>query len=228
MLHAFNGIAGAWVEDGEGALAGRVRGAPTLLAAWLSLPPAHARQESRAESAAARHARSPAHLGPAAFRKHIVLGLSGGVACYKAAEFARELVKSGATVQVVMTDAACRFITPATMQALTNRRVFTSQWTSASPTTCRTSTSRAKARMRWWWPWRAPTSSPSSRRGAPTSCSPMCLARPLGANRVPLLLAPAMNREMWAHPLRATPAGARRRHHRARPRRRRPGLRRGR
>ena len=38
--------------------------------------------------------------------RHIVLGLSGGIACYKAAELARELVKAGATVQVVMTEAA--------------------------------------------------------------------------------------------------------------------------
>jgi phosphopantothenoylcysteine decarboxylase / phosphopantothenate---cysteine ligase len=60
--------------------------------------------------------------------RHIVLGLSGGVACYKAADFARELVKAGATVQVVMTDAATQFITAVTMQALSGRPVFTSQW----------------------------------------------------------------------------------------------------
>ena len=62
--------------------------------------------------------------------RHIVLGLSGGVACYKAAELVRELVKSGATVQVVMTDAALQFIGVATMQALSNRPVYTSQWDS--------------------------------------------------------------------------------------------------
>ncbi|MCL4699472.1 MAG: phosphopantothenate synthase, partial [Burkholderiaceae bacterium] len=60
--------------------------------------------------------------------RHIVLGLSGGVACFKAAELTRELVKAGATVQVVMTEAACQFITPVTMQALSNRAVYTSQW----------------------------------------------------------------------------------------------------
>jgi phosphopantothenoylcysteine decarboxylase/phosphopantothenate--cysteine ligase len=49
--------------------------------------------------------------------KHIVLGLSGGVACYKAAELVRELLRAGASVQVVMTDAALQFITPVTMQA---------------------------------------------------------------------------------------------------------------
>ncbi|WP_310733386.1 flavoprotein, partial [Ideonella azotifigens] len=60
--------------------------------------------------------------------KHIVLGLSGGVACYKAAELTRSLVKAGATVQVVMTEAAEAFITAVTMQALSNRPVYTSQW----------------------------------------------------------------------------------------------------
>ena len=60
--------------------------------------------------------------------KHIVLGLSGGIACYKAAELCRALIRSGATVQVVMTEAAAQFITPVTMQALSNRPVFTSQW----------------------------------------------------------------------------------------------------
>ncbi|HRD84782.1 MAG TPA: flavoprotein, partial [Rubrivivax sp.] len=50
--------------------------------------------------------------------RHVVLGLSGGVACYKSAELARELVRAGATVQVLMTESATRFITPVTMQAL--------------------------------------------------------------------------------------------------------------
>jgi len=60
--------------------------------------------------------------------KHIVLGLTGGVACYKAAYLCRLLVKEGAQVQVVMTEAAAQFITPVTMQALSNRPVYVSQW----------------------------------------------------------------------------------------------------
>ena len=59
--------------------------------------------------------------------KHIVLGLSGGIACYKAAELCRALVKAGATVQVVMTEAAAQFMTPVTLQALSNRTVYVSQ-----------------------------------------------------------------------------------------------------
>src|SRR3954447_9749748 len=60
--------------------------------------------------------------------RHIVLGLTGGIACYKAAELTRALIKAGATVQVVMTEAAEQFITAVTLQALSNRTVYTSQW----------------------------------------------------------------------------------------------------
>lgn len=56
--------------------------------------------------------------------KHIVLGLTGGVACYKVAQLCRLLTKAGATVQVVMTEAAQQFITPVTMQALSGRPVL--------------------------------------------------------------------------------------------------------
>src|SRR5438128_8589101 len=61
-------------------------------------------------------------------KKRIVLGVTGGIAAYKAAEFVRLLVKDGTEVQVVMTEAACGFITAATMQALSGRAVFTDMW----------------------------------------------------------------------------------------------------
>jgi len=60
--------------------------------------------------------------------KKIVLGLTGGIACYKAAELTRALIKAGASVQVVMTQAATQFITPVTMQALSGKPVYTDQW----------------------------------------------------------------------------------------------------
>jgi phosphopantothenoylcysteine decarboxylase/phosphopantothenate--cysteine ligase len=65
--------------------------------------------------------------------KHIVLGLTGGVACYKAAELCRAFIREGASVQVVMTEAAEQFITPVTMQALSGRPVYTSQWDARQP-----------------------------------------------------------------------------------------------
>ena len=57
--------------------------------------------------------------------RRILLGITGGVAAYKAAELVRLLVKAGADVRVVMTAAACRFVTPVTMQALSGQRVWT-------------------------------------------------------------------------------------------------------
>jgi phosphopantothenoylcysteine decarboxylase/phosphopantothenate--cysteine ligase len=60
--------------------------------------------------------------------KRIVLGVTGGIAAYKAAELVRLLVREGASVQVVMTEAATRFVTPVTFQALSGRPVFTDQW----------------------------------------------------------------------------------------------------
>ena len=64
--------------------------------------------------------------------KRIVLGMSGGIACYKSADLVRRLVERGAHVDVVMTDAATRFITPVTMQAVSGHPVYTDQWDARS------------------------------------------------------------------------------------------------
>ena len=130
--------------------------------------------------------------------RHIVLGLSGGIACYKAADLARELVKAGATVQVVMTDAACAFITPVTMQALSGRPVVTSQWDAREPNNmAHINLSRAADAILV-----APASADfiaQIAQGRADGLLPLlCIARPL--DTCPLLLAPAMNREMWSHP----------------------------
>jgi len=130
--------------------------------------------------------------------KHIVLGLTGGVACYKAAYLCRLLVKEGAQVQVVMTEAAAQFITPVTMQALSNRTVYVSQWDAREPNNmAHINLSRAADAILV-----APASADFMAKllhgRADDLLSLMCLARPL--ERVPLLLAPAMNREMWVHP----------------------------
>ena len=66
--------------------------------------------------------------GNVADHNDIVLGLSGGIAAFKSAELCRALVKAGVTVQVVMTKAAEQFMTAVTMQALSGRPVYTSQW----------------------------------------------------------------------------------------------------
>ena len=130
--------------------------------------------------------------------RHIVLGLSGGIACYKAAELTRALVKAGATVQVVMTQAAEQFITAVTMQALSNRPVYRSQWDGREANNmAHINLSRGADAVLV-----APASADFMARlvqgRADDLLSLLCLARPV--ERCPLLIAPAMNREMWAHP----------------------------
>ncbi len=133
--------------------------------------------------------------------KHIVLGLSGGVACYKAADFARELVKAGATVQVVMTEAACQFITPVTMQALSGRPVFTSQWDAREPNNMAHIDLTRGASAVVVAPASADFIAKLAQGRADDLLSLLCLARPQSGDKpVPLFIAPAMNREMWAHP----------------------------
>ena len=60
--------------------------------------------------------------------KRILLGLTGGIAAYKSAELVRELQRCGADIQVVMTDSACKFITPLTLQALSGKPVYVEMW----------------------------------------------------------------------------------------------------
>ncbi|MDB5965677.1 MAG: Phosphopantothenate-cysteine ligase / Phosphopantothenoylcysteine decarboxylase [Polaromonas sp.] len=130
--------------------------------------------------------------------KHIVLGLSGGIACYKAAELCRALIKSGATVQVVMTEAAAQFITPVTMQALSGRPVYSSQWDGREPNNMAHINLSREADAILVAPCSADFIAKLLHGRADDLLSLMCLARPI--DRVPLLIAPAMNREMYAHP----------------------------
>ncbi len=129
--------------------------------------------------------------------KKIVLGLTGGIACYKAAEFARGLVKVGASVQVVMTEAARHFITPVTMQALSGHTVYTDQWDNrVANNMAHIDLSRDADAIII-----APCSADFMRKlvhgAADDLLSTLCLARP---HAVPLLVAPAMNVEMWDKP----------------------------
>jgi phosphopantothenoylcysteine decarboxylase / phosphopantothenate---cysteine ligase len=130
--------------------------------------------------------------------RHFVLGLSGGIACYKAAELCRALIKQGATVQVVMTEAAEQFITPVTMQALSGRPVYGSQWDSREPNNMPHINLSREADAIIIAPCSADFMAKLLHGRADELLSLMCLARPI--DKVPLLLAPAMNREMWAHP----------------------------
>jgi phosphopantothenoylcysteine decarboxylase/phosphopantothenate--cysteine ligase len=125
--------------------------------------------------------------------RHLVLGLSGGIACYKAAELCRALVKAGATVQVVMTEAATRFVGPPTFQALTGQPVFTDQWDPRIGNGMAHIELSRRADAIVIAPASADFLAKLANGLADDLLSTLCLARSR-----PLLVAPAMNREMWA------------------------------
>jgi phosphopantothenoylcysteine decarboxylase / phosphopantothenate---cysteine ligase len=124
--------------------------------------------------------------------KRILLGMTGGIAAFKAAELVRLLKKEGADVRVVMTDAAARFITPVTMQALSGQRVWTDLWDpSVEDNMGHIELSRDRDLILV-----APASADFMAKVAnglgDDLLSTLCLAR-----RCPLMLVPAMNVEMW-------------------------------
>jgi phosphopantothenoylcysteine decarboxylase/phosphopantothenate--cysteine ligase len=127
--------------------------------------------------------------------KKVLLGITGGIAAYKAAELTRLFVKAGADVRVVMTEAACRFITPATLQALSNKPVFTDMWDPRVPDSMgHIELSRDRDIIVV-----APATTDFLAKLAnglgDDLLSTLCLAR-----GCPLLVAPAMNVEMWQNP----------------------------
>ena len=127
--------------------------------------------------------------------KKIVLGISGGIAAYKSAELARALIQEGAQVQVVMTEAAQQFITPITMQALTGKPVFTNQWDGRIANNMAHIELSRQADAILIAPASADLIAKQSLGLADDLLSSLCLARDC-----PLLVAPAMNLQMWAHP----------------------------
>ena len=129
--------------------------------------------------------------------KKILLGLTGGIACYKAAELARGLVKAGAGVQVVMTEASRHFITPVTMQALSGKPVYTDQWDSRISNNMAHIDLSREADLILIAPCSADFMRKLVHGAADDLLSTLCLARP---STVPLLVAPAMNVEMWENP----------------------------
>ena len=124
--------------------------------------------------------------------KRIVLGITGGIAAYKAAELARLLVKQGITVQVAMTEAATHFITPATMQALTGHPVLIDQWQDDKGMAHIHSSRVADAIV--IAPATADFIAKLAHGLADDLLSTLCLARDC-----PLLVAPAMNKQMWSN-----------------------------
>jgi len=127
--------------------------------------------------------------------KRIVLGVTGGVAAYKACELARLLGKAGAVVDVVMTEAGTRFVTPLTFQALTGRPVFTSLWDAPQENGMAHIDLTRGADAVIVAPATADFIAKLAHGIADDLLSSLCLAR-----ACPLLVAPAMNRQMWESP----------------------------
>ena len=127
--------------------------------------------------------------------KRILLGITGGIAAYKAAELVRELQRQGSDVQVIMTESACRFVTPVTMQALSGKPVFTDMWDSRVPNGMPHIELSRDRDIIVVAPATAGFIAKLVHGAANDLLAAVCLAR-----ECPLLVAPAMNRQMWENP----------------------------
>ncbi len=128
-------------------------------------------------------------------KKRLLLGVTGGVAAYKIAELARLLTQHGIDVQTIMTEAACRFMGPATFQSLTGNSVYTDLWkTNAAHNMAHIDLSRS-ADMILVAPASANFIGKLANGLADDLLSVLCIARDC-----PLMIAPAMNRQMWESP----------------------------
>jgi phosphopantothenoylcysteine decarboxylase/phosphopantothenate--cysteine ligase len=124
-----------------------------------------------------------------------VLGITGGIAAYKAAELVRLLIKNNIDVQVVMTQSACEFITPVTMQALSGKPVFLDMWDNSIPNGMPHIELSRDADAILIAPASANFMAKLVHGSADDLLSTLCLARDC-----PLLVAPAMNKQMWENP----------------------------
>ncbi|MGB8295642.1 MAG: bifunctional phosphopantothenoylcysteine decarboxylase/phosphopantothenate--cysteine ligase CoaBC [Polyangia bacterium] len=128
--------------------------------------------------------------------KTVVLGVTGGISAYKAAELCRLLRKAGARVEVVMTPAACAFITPLTMEALSGNPVATEMF----ETTAQSHIGHIELASRADIVVVAPATADAIARFAAGMANDL-LATVVLATRAPVLLAPAMNSNMWDNPI---------------------------
>jgi phosphopantothenoylcysteine decarboxylase / phosphopantothenate---cysteine ligase len=127
--------------------------------------------------------------------KRIVVGVTGGIAAYKAAELVRLLAKQGAEVQVAMTEGATHFVTATTFQALSGKPVYLDQWDARMPNAMAHIDLSRSADLILVAPASADFLARIAHGMADDLLATMVLAR-----TCPLLVAPAMNRQMWENP----------------------------
>jgi phosphopantothenoylcysteine decarboxylase/phosphopantothenate--cysteine ligase len=165
-------------------------------------PPAAAPAKPPAANAATGPAGAPAAAsatglpgGSGTALARVVLGITGGIAAYKAAELTRLFVKAGVTVDVVMTEAATRFVAPITFQALSGRPVLTDLWATGSDNGMGHIDLSRGADLVVVAPASADFLARLAQGRADDLLASLCLARDCK-----LAVAPAMNRQMWSHP----------------------------
>lgn len=128
--------------------------------------------------------------------KRLVFGITGGIAAYKTAELVRRTLEQGARIDVAMTEAACRFITPVTFQALSGRPVYTDLWDPRVPNNMAHIQLSRDADAILIAPASTDFIAKLAQGRADDLLSTLCIAK----GDCPLLIAPAMNREMWLNP----------------------------
>jgi phosphopantothenoylcysteine decarboxylase len=127
--------------------------------------------------------------------KVIILGVTGSIAAYKAADITSRLVKWGAEVRVIMTESATRFITPLTLQTLSRNKVYTSMWEDISDWEPGHISLADRANLLLVAPATAQSIANFANGQAPDLLSSTYLA-----TRAPTMIAPAMNGKMLEHP----------------------------
>ena len=125
----------------------------------------------------------------------VAVGVSGGISAYKAVEVVRQLQKAGHQVAVVMTRAATRFVGPVTFEAITQRRVITSQWTPGANADIEHIALASEAALLLVAPATANTIARLAHGLSNDFLTSLALA-----TRAPVLVAPAMNTHMYDHP----------------------------
>lgn len=128
--------------------------------------------------------------------KNILLCVSGGIAAYKAADLASKLVAEGAVVKCIMTESACRLVQPKTFEALTTRRVYTDLWSSPDEFRIGHVNLAEFADIVVV----APATANVIGKIANGICDDLLTTTMCAVNAKPVLIAPAMNNNMWNNP----------------------------
>ena len=127
----------------------------------------------------------------------ILLGITGGIAAYKAADLASKLTGSGAIVRTIMTESACKLITPACLQAVTGQAVYTSMWAGSEDFKI------GHIQLAEWADVTiiAPATADIIGKVANGICDDLLSTTLCACWDKKVLLAPAMNSQMWANPI---------------------------